>query len=135
VSICLRKSFTPHRWLSSMQGNFLAFDAKDGKMLLKKNLGDPIGGGIVFWPTDKTAQPSKRCCVKLHSGIDVLCGTASGRCVSRIGRRFQRASTADERDAGVAALAQHDRFSQRFIHDCRCMPANQKIRPRAAGCV
>ena len=31
------------------KGNFLAFDAKDGKVLLKKNLGDPIGGGIVTY--------------------------------------------------------------------------------------
>jgi len=31
------------------KGNFLAFDAKDGRVLLKKNLGDPIGGGIVVY--------------------------------------------------------------------------------------
>ena len=31
------------------KGNFLAFDAKDGKVLLKKHLGDPIGGGIVTY--------------------------------------------------------------------------------------
>ncbi len=31
------------------KGNFLAFDARDGKVLLKKNLGDPIGGGIVTY--------------------------------------------------------------------------------------
>jgi len=31
------------------KGNFLAFDAKDGKVLLKKNLGDPIGGGVVVY--------------------------------------------------------------------------------------
>ena len=31
------------------KGNFLAFDAKDGKVLLKKPLGDPIGGGIVTY--------------------------------------------------------------------------------------
>lgn len=31
------------------KGNFIAFDAKDGKVLLKKNLGDPIGGGIVIY--------------------------------------------------------------------------------------
>ena len=31
------------------KGNFIAFDAKDGKVLLKKNLGDPIGGGIVTY--------------------------------------------------------------------------------------
>jgi outer membrane protein assembly factor BamB len=29
------------------KGNFIAFDARDGKVLLKKNLGDPIGGGII----------------------------------------------------------------------------------------
>lgn len=28
------------------KGNFLAFDAATGRVLLKKNLGDPIGGGI-----------------------------------------------------------------------------------------
>jgi glucose dehydrogenase len=31
------------------KGNFIAFDAKDGKVLLKKSLGDPIGGGIVTY--------------------------------------------------------------------------------------
>ncbi|MFZ0590581.1 MAG: PQQ-binding-like beta-propeller repeat protein, partial [Bryobacteraceae bacterium] len=31
------------------KGNFIAFDAKDGKVLLKKHLGDPIGGGIVIY--------------------------------------------------------------------------------------
>jgi alcohol dehydrogenase (cytochrome c) len=31
------------------KGNFIAFDAKDGKVLFKKNLGDPIGGGIVTY--------------------------------------------------------------------------------------
>ena len=31
------------------KGNFIAFDAQDGKVLLKKNLGDPIGGGIVTY--------------------------------------------------------------------------------------
>lgn len=31
------------------KGNFIAFDAKDGRVLLKKNLGDPIGGGIVAY--------------------------------------------------------------------------------------
>jgi alcohol dehydrogenase (cytochrome c) len=31
------------------KGNFIAFDAKDGKVLLKKTLGDPIGGGIVIY--------------------------------------------------------------------------------------
>lgn len=30
-------------------GNFLAFDADNGRLLLKKNLGDPIGGGIVTY--------------------------------------------------------------------------------------
>jgi len=29
------------------KGNLLVFDGKDGRVLLKKNLGDPIGGGIV----------------------------------------------------------------------------------------
>ena len=29
--------------------NFIAFDAKNGRVLLKKNLGDPIGGGIVTY--------------------------------------------------------------------------------------
>jgi len=29
------------------KGNFLVFDGKDGRVLLKKNLGDPIGGGII----------------------------------------------------------------------------------------
>jgi alcohol dehydrogenase (cytochrome c) len=31
------------------KGNFIAFDAKTGQVLLKKNLGDPIGGGIVTY--------------------------------------------------------------------------------------
>jgi len=31
------------------RGNFIAFDAKDGKVLLKKHLGDPIGGGVVTY--------------------------------------------------------------------------------------
>lgn len=31
------------------KGNALAFDARDIKVLLKKNLGDPIGGGIVTY--------------------------------------------------------------------------------------
>jgi PQQ-dependent dehydrogenase (methanol/ethanol family) len=31
------------------KGDFLAFDARDGKVLLKKNLGDPIGGGVVTY--------------------------------------------------------------------------------------
>jgi alcohol dehydrogenase (cytochrome c) len=34
------------------KGNFLAFDAKDGKVLLKKPMGDPIGGGIVTYELD-----------------------------------------------------------------------------------
>jgi alcohol dehydrogenase (cytochrome c) len=31
------------------KGNFLALDARDGKVLLQKNLGDPIGGGVVTY--------------------------------------------------------------------------------------
>jgi alcohol dehydrogenase (cytochrome c) len=31
------------------KGNFLAFDAANGRVLLKKDLGDPIGGGIVTY--------------------------------------------------------------------------------------
>src|SRR5664279_1327775 len=31
------------------KGNFLAFDAANGNVLLKKPLGDPIGGGIVTY--------------------------------------------------------------------------------------
>src|SRR5437764_14164827 len=31
------------------KGNFLAFNAATGQVLLKKNLGDPIGGGIVTY--------------------------------------------------------------------------------------
>ena len=31
------------------KGNFIALDARDGKVLLKKNLGDPIGGGIITY--------------------------------------------------------------------------------------
>jgi alcohol dehydrogenase (cytochrome c) len=31
------------------KGNFIAFDARDGKVLLKKNLGDPIGGRIITY--------------------------------------------------------------------------------------
>jgi alcohol dehydrogenase (cytochrome c) len=34
------------------KGNFIAFDARDGKVLLKKNLGDPIGGGIITYEID-----------------------------------------------------------------------------------
>jgi hypothetical protein len=34
---------------------FLAFDAKDGTILLKKQLGDPIGGGIVTYEIDGVA--------------------------------------------------------------------------------
>jgi alcohol dehydrogenase (cytochrome c) len=30
-------------------GNFLAFDAASGKVLLKKELGDPIGGGVITY--------------------------------------------------------------------------------------
>ena len=37
------------------KGNFIAFDAKDGKVLLKKNLGDPIGGGIVTYEIERRA--------------------------------------------------------------------------------
>ena len=37
------------------KGNFLAFDAKDGKVLLKKPMGDPIGGGIVTYELDGIA--------------------------------------------------------------------------------
>src|SRR5438477_2254587 len=31
------------------KGNFLALDAANGSVLLKKNLGDPIGGGVVTY--------------------------------------------------------------------------------------
>jgi alcohol dehydrogenase (cytochrome c) len=31
------------------EGNFLALDAASGTVLLKKNLGDPIGGGVVTY--------------------------------------------------------------------------------------
>jgi alcohol dehydrogenase (cytochrome c) len=31
------------------KGNFLAFDAANGDVLLKKDLRDPIGGGIVTY--------------------------------------------------------------------------------------
>jgi len=31
------------------KGNFIAFDARVGKVLLRKHLGDPIGGGIVTY--------------------------------------------------------------------------------------
>src|SRR5438477_5351967 len=31
------------------KGNFLVFDAASGRALLKKDLGDPIGGGIVTY--------------------------------------------------------------------------------------
>ena len=34
------------------KGHFIAFDAKDGKVLLKKHLGDPIGGGIITYEID-----------------------------------------------------------------------------------
>jgi hypothetical protein len=37
------------------KGNFLAFDAKDGKVLLKKQLGDPVGGGIITYELDGMA--------------------------------------------------------------------------------
>ena len=31
------------------KGNFIAFEAKTGQLLLNKHLGDPIGGGIVTY--------------------------------------------------------------------------------------
>jgi alcohol dehydrogenase (cytochrome c) len=31
------------------KGNFLALDAANGTVLLKKHLGDPIGGGVVTY--------------------------------------------------------------------------------------
>ena len=34
------------------KGNFLAFDAASGAVLLQKNLGDPIGGGVVTYMCD-----------------------------------------------------------------------------------
>jgi alcohol dehydrogenase (cytochrome c) len=37
------------------KGNFLAFDAKNGSVLLKKAMGDPIGGGIVTYEIDGVA--------------------------------------------------------------------------------
>jgi alcohol dehydrogenase (cytochrome c) len=36
------------------KGNFLAFDAATGKVLLQKDLGDPIGGGIVTYTVGGT---------------------------------------------------------------------------------
>jgi PQQ-dependent dehydrogenase (methanol/ethanol family) len=37
------------------KGNFLVFDGADGRVLLKKNLGDPIGGGIIAYEIDGKA--------------------------------------------------------------------------------
>jgi hypothetical protein len=37
-----------------------------------------------------------------------------------------------ERDAGIATLPEHDRFSQRFVDGRRRMPTNHKIRSRSA---
>jgi PQQ-dependent dehydrogenase (methanol/ethanol family) len=34
------------------KGNLLVFDAKDGRVLLNKHLGDPIGGGIIVYEID-----------------------------------------------------------------------------------
>jgi alcohol dehydrogenase (cytochrome c) len=34
------------------RGNFLAFDAASGSVLLKKDLGDPIGGGVITYELD-----------------------------------------------------------------------------------
>ena len=34
------------------KGNFLAFDAATGKVLLRKDMGDPIGGGIITYMLD-----------------------------------------------------------------------------------
>ena len=36
------------------KGNFLAFDAASGNVLLKMDLGDPIGGGISTYMLDGT---------------------------------------------------------------------------------
>jgi alcohol dehydrogenase (cytochrome c) len=38
------------------KGNFLVFDGADGRVLLKKNLGDPIGGGIIAYEIDGKAN-------------------------------------------------------------------------------
>lgn len=37
------------------KGNLLVFDGKDGRVLFKKNLGDPIGGGIIPYEIDGKA--------------------------------------------------------------------------------
>jgi alcohol dehydrogenase (cytochrome c) len=37
------------------KGNFLVFDGMDGRVLLKKSLGDPIGGGIIAYEIDGKA--------------------------------------------------------------------------------
>ena len=34
------------------KGNFLAFDASNGNVLLKEDLDDPIGGGVVSYMLD-----------------------------------------------------------------------------------
>ena len=34
---------------ADLEGNLLAFDAATGEVILKKNLGDPIGGGVITY--------------------------------------------------------------------------------------
>jgi hypothetical protein len=38
------------------KGNFLVFDGADGRVLMKKNPGDPIGGGIIEYEIDGKAD-------------------------------------------------------------------------------
>ena len=40
---------------------FIAFVARDGKVLLKKNLGDPTGGGIVTYEIGIWYPNPRRC--------------------------------------------------------------------------
>jgi hypothetical protein len=80
-------------------GHITAFDAASGKVLLKKALGDPIGGGVVTYMLDGTqyvavAGGMKNPIVQTESGP--AWGWPSSRCP--IGRsRKQRAGTATAR--------------------------------------
>lgn len=56
-----------------LDGNLLVFDADSGKVLLKKNLGDPIGGGVITYALDgkqyvAVAVGMKNALMKTESG-------------------------------------------------------------------
>ena len=45
----MKTRINPQGSTGDTKGNFIGFDARDGKVLLKKNLGDPIGGGVITY--------------------------------------------------------------------------------------